>query len=582
MTTNSQHSTNEPALIDQLAKVLLPAGAIATAALYLGAQLSSILTRRSLIDGPASETITAAWLALIKHASEPNGAWVDIAGPAMPGPIVYWSSTITVLAFVIVVATKTWQLFTRQTTSLDDRQSLGTDTQARTATKAEINDLIAPKATEGRFAYAVLDGHVLATERQGQNKKRRTIPGPLLVCGPSREGKTTALIQGTNSYPGPALISSVKGDLYHATRAAREKLGEIRVLDPLGVSDAEQAHINPLDWCRTIPGARRIADALLAAAGHGTQGHGKFWNENSAPLLAALMFIAAWSNKTMADVAKWVGTKDQPSDESPGEVATHLKALKTHEKIDQTALAKVDGTLKGIWKTEARLNSSFWVTLGTTVVAWDHDGVCEVTTKTNIDHRWLTRGNNTLYLIQSTTTQAPLAGLFAAVISILMADIENANLYDRFKAQPELLVLLDETANTRLTQLPDWTSIVTGFGIQLVTVWQSFGQVKKNYPDDWRTIIDNARTTLFYSGIKDPETADFISRTAGTSFLENRLRNHKDSGERSGLNVPLIPAHVLRRMKQETVLIITGNFAPIHAQMLNRLPQRYKRSLPQS
>lgn len=38
--------------------------------------------------------------------------------------------------------------------------------------------------------------------------------------------------------------------------------------------------------------------------------------------------------------------------------------------------------------------------------------------------------------------------------------------------KPSVLVCIDETANTPIPKLAEWSSTVTGTGTQLVTVWQ--------------------------------------------------------------------------------------------------------------
>ncbi len=63
---------------------------------------------------------------------------------------------------------------------------------------------------------------------------------------PSQSGKTTGLIAGLGAWKGPAIVSSVKTDLYRATRDARTAGGEIKVFDPLGVTGADSATWSPL------------------------------------------------------------------------------------------------------------------------------------------------------------------------------------------------------------------------------------------------------------------------------------------------------------------------------------------------
>lgn len=79
-------------------------------------------------------------------------------------------------------------------------------------------------------------------------------------------------------------------------------------------------------------------------------------------------------------------------------------------------------------------------------------------------------------------------------------------------------MLLDEAANTPLPKLPQWASTVSGAGIQLVTVWQSKGQLDTTYGKDAKTVLTNHRSKHVYpGGITDLATVQSISRSSATS-----------------------------------------------------------------
>ena len=91
----------------------------------------------------------------------------------------------------------------------------------------------------------------------------------MALIGPSRSGKTRCAENGIRHWGLPAILSSVKTDLLAATIESRERLGEVRVFDPTGVTGIESAHWTPLRAAASIQGAAATAKALVDAAPRG-------------------------------------------------------------------------------------------------------------------------------------------------------------------------------------------------------------------------------------------------------------------------------------------------------------------------
>ena len=74
----------------------------------------------------------------------------------------------------------------------------------------------------------------------------------VLVFGPPGSFKTAGVvIPAILEWTGPVLATSVKPDVIKATRAHRERRGEVVVLDPLGSSGLAGARWTPLAFCRS-------------------------------------------------------------------------------------------------------------------------------------------------------------------------------------------------------------------------------------------------------------------------------------------------------------------------------------------
>ncbi|MCP3855460.1 MAG: type IV secretory system conjugative DNA transfer family protein, partial [Actinomycetia bacterium] len=263
----------------------------------------------------------------------------------------------------------------------------------------------------------------------------------------------------------------------------------------------DSATWSPLRDACSLEGAQRSAKRLLSAVQLDRSGHGNFWSRHGETLLGGLMWLATnTKGLTMTDVARWVLSMDQPSTEDPGKAAVFLRALASDEGIDPDLIADVQATLSGIWRAEGRVSSSYYTSARHAVTPWTRDEVRRLST-TTIDLDWLTSGNNTLYLAAPLMDQELLAPAFGGVIADLVDQVILRHEHTGRALDPELLLLLDETANVPLVQLPNWASTVAGYGVQLVTVWQSKAQIDAAYGPSADTVVANHLTQLYFPRI---------------------------------------------------------------------------------
>ena len=135
----------------------------------------------------------------------------------------------------------------------------------------------------------------------------------VLVFGPPGSFKTAGVvIPAILEWTGPVLATSVKPDVIKATRAHRERRGEVVVLDPLGSSGLAGARWTPLAFCRSWAGAQQMAATIAHTADLGTLGTAehKYWKTLGQKLLAPLLFAAARDDRTMAEVLRWVDLRE--------------------------------------------------------------------------------------------------------------------------------------------------------------------------------------------------------------------------------------------------------------------------------
>ena len=524
---------------------------------------------------------------LTQSMSDPAAAFPEPARSRLPGPYLYWGIHVVAVLLIGSVAAKAMVWSSSRGPGLDKRRRLDVDAQPRFATARDMRSERLPQPTPGRFPYARIGRHVIATHRHEIGRKARFVPGAIALVGPSRSGKSHTAIIGTQLWQGPAIISSVKTDLIGPTLDARRAQGEVKVYDPSRMTTMTSATWSPLRAARSLEGAQRSAKRLLSAVQLDRTGHGNFWSRHGETLLGGLMWLAAnTKGLTMTDVARWVLAMDQPSTEDPGKAAAFLRALASDEGIDPDLIADVQATLTGIWRAEGRVSSSYYTSARHAVMPWTRDEVRRLSNTTSIDLDWLTSGNNTLYLAAPLMDQELLAPAFGGVIADLVDQVILCHEHTGRTLDTELLLLLDETANVPLVQLPNWASTVAGYGVQLVTVWQSKAQIDAAYGPSADTVIANHLTQLYFPGIRDLSTIRYVTELLGTehqpgyvngpSFAQP-LGHDRDTAT----GVPLVPANVLRQLGQDDRLVIAGNKPPAHAKALDDIPRRWRhRSRP--
>ena len=376
-----------------------------------------------------------------------------------------------------------------------------------------------------------------------------------------------------NEWIGPAVVSSVKTDLMTHTIAARRSRGDVKVFDPMGICGVSSATWTPLRAARTLKGA--LAAAYLLAGTSGDEGPtDKFWRGQSEQLLAGMLWIAAnTKGHAMRQVVDWVTTLDRPTGDSNGTLAPLARLLIDHDDPVTAAEAKkVRGMLTGQWSADPKTSASIYTTARNAIWPWTDPGVEASAASCEITLDWLLSGNNTLYLV------APLGDehRVGRVFSVMMQDLidqafEQANRMGK-PIDPGLLVVLDEAANTPLPTLPEWAATVTGAGVQLVTVWQSKGQIDRQYGKDADNLLTNHRTKLLYpSGLSDLATIDYFEKLVGNEHVRSDL---DDPGGRPGsfdsrsmrassTAVPFLTPAVLRQMNVGDAVLIHGALRPI-------------------
>jgi type IV secretion system protein VirD4 len=265
-----------------------------------------------------------------------------------------------------------------------------------------------------------------------------------------------------------------------------------------------------------------------------------------------MMFAAATSRRTMADVVRWL-------DEGP-----EVNAAQVGKALKKAGEPAAEQAWRATQNREEKQRSSVYTTAEMVVDAFADERVQQETEAADYTPaRLLNGGMNTLYLCAPLHEQERLLPVFSAIVQELVAFVyERAALNGPL--EPSLLLLLDEAANTApIPGLDAVASTGVSQGLQLLSIFQDMAQVATVYGRRSPTIINNHRGKWFGVGISDPETLTFISRVAGVAEFEQRSRNTGEKGRRSQTEGEtyrdLAPAHVVRERELASALLLYHN-----------------------
>ena len=276
-----------------------------------------------------------------------------------------------------------------------------------------------------------------------------------------------------------------------------------------------------------------------------------FWYSAAAKLLAPLMLAASHGGLTMADVVAW-------NDKADFDEPTAL--LAAADELDACV------ALYACAERDERIRSSVGTTLETVLSPFEDPVVADSTAQSRIDPRRLVSEGGTLYLCGPSYEQARLQGLFAALVSsVVAAAVETANRHGG-PLDPPLLLVLDEAANIApIRDLDTLAATGAGLGIQLVTICQDLAQFASRYGEQRaRTIANNHRAKLVLSGVSDLGTLDLVSGLAGDAAIHEEtmtadLRDGRRTRSSSVSYRRLVPSDELRRTPPGDGVLVYGH-----------------------
>jgi type IV secretion system protein VirD4 len=487
---------------------------------------------------------------LISHLGDPASAWPPGAAGRLPDAAGFYATALLLAAVGagIVAAASRFAGFD-PIAELFGGEDKRRAPAARWARRRDLKDLIVRPPQPTRLVLGHSGRSTLAAENRHS----------VLAIAPTDSFKTTGLaIPALLEWEGPVVGVSVKNDLVADTLARRQSLGEVMIFDPAQVTGLPTSRATPLWGAGTWRGAMRVAHWLCGAAKLGSAGglqDADFWFKTAEKLLAPLLYAAATNGHTMESVVRWLDIGDA-SEEEVGKLLT------------ETGTPEALRAYMASQNREERQRSSVYTTAELVVTAFSDPKVIEETQAADYSPATLLDGHsNSLFLCAPLHEQARLQSVFSMLLQEILAVVYETVAVTEKPLDPPLLVVIDEGAN--IAPIPNHAEIAStaaSQGVQLVSIFQDYAQVKTIHGPRAATIVNNHRALIVGGGISDPETLNLVSGIVGAGEFEQRSRTAGERGRQSTTEGDtyrdLLPANVLRGAELGTGVLVYGHLPP--------------------
>lgn len=311
--------------------------------------------------------------------------------------------------------------------------------------------------------------------------------GHLMTFAPTGAGKgVSAVVPALLRHRGQAIVIDPKGENVAMTRRFREAIGQqVIVLDPFAITTGPRARLNPFD----------VLDADLAAAGRQLGAFAEMispkvvdvtdpmWGESGRLLIIALLLM--YVENTSREARNLTGFRKLVRRllVDPKVLATEMEACGIDAVRRQVSL------VRGLDNDSTTSQDIVSHTVGE-VEAFAGAVVETSTARTDFALEDLRSGKPmTFYLVippDRLRSAAPLVRLWIGALSSILLSRTH-------RPVQSTLLLLDEAA--QLGPMDVFVTAMTlyrSYGVQCWSFWQDMSQLRRTYPGQWETLLNNA------------------------------------------------------------------------------------------
>ncbi|MBC5826837.1 MAG: type IV secretory system conjugative DNA transfer family protein [Candidatus Eremiobacteraeota bacterium] len=424
---------------------------------------------------------------------------------------------------------------------------------------------------------------------------RHNGPEHVIVFAPTRSGKGVGLVIPTLlSWQHSVLVNDIKGENWELTAGWRHKeLGSTCLkFDPTN-NDGTSVLFNPLQEIRIgtdneVRDVQNIATMIVDPDGKGLNDH---WTKTGFSLLVGTILHVLYvePDKTLRGVAAYLAdprfdtvdqmfqnmlnAKHDPSgskgwrDAGGSETAIHPVVAQSAKDM----LNKADSEKSGVLSTAM----SFLTLYRDPIVARNTESSeFKIADLMNADKPV------SLYIIVPPSDKDRLKPLIRLIINqtvralaqrLTFVDGKSVSTYKH-----QLLLMIDEfPALGRLDVLQEALAFLAGYGIKAYLISQDLSQLYSAYGRE-ESIMANCNIRIAFAPNK-VETADVISRTAGSATVRNPTRSYSGSRMSTLMHVatselevmrPLLTPDEAMRLPVEDALIFVAGHPPIYGKKI--------------
>ncbi len=355
---------------------------------------------------------------------------------------------------------------------------------------------------------------LLSSRTSGTEPIRYSGDAHLMTVAPTGAGKgRSVIIPSLLTYPGPVIVVDPKGENYAVTARKRRAMGQHVVkLDPFNViNDGPKDSFNPFDmfdYTRTSPNddARMLAELVMLEK---SSPRDPFWDNWASTVISGMAIYLATSPASEDPAKRSFGAMRDMiyNNDSVYGMAKLLDEQgstmdkEAYQEIGAFLSISADNTRSGVLATVQQYLRLF----GSPTVR----KALELTT---FDLEQIVKGGElTIYIIIPPNKLNSHRALFRLWVGSLLALVAHRTTLPPMNT----LFLIDEAAQLgHLSLLQQAKTLLRGYGLQAWSFWQDISQIKKLYPTDWVTMVNNSAVLQLF-GVRNHLMVKEFAEIAG-------------------------------------------------------------------
>jgi type IV secretion system protein VirD4 len=489
---------------------------------WLWGEAAGLLARLALPSVPVSQGISIA-ARLPQHLADPRAAWPGSAATSLPGPVLFYTAGLALLAIsgaLGIAAGRVWTRFKRRDDGLATRKDLATHLAERAVLAR--GPVVRPSLANSPFGLTDV-GLPLGASTPEKIRLAISTEDSAIVLAAPRQGKSSqVVIPWVHRWPGAALVTSIRMDVLLATATRRAQRGPVAVMAPTGMAGwPSTVRWSPTAGCKNLDKARQRAEVMVTVGRSEKQdsSNAGYFGANATNLLTLWLHAAALAGRSMTDVLAWsLNERDDAS----------VKILRDQPQAAPGSAQLLDG----LYRTPPETKSGLWTTVQTALAPLLSPAAQSTFCPADgdsFDLEEFLRSRGTIYLLVAEKQAAALSPLIAAFVDEMIETAKRlADAVPGGRLDPPLGLFLDEIANVvPLPSLPALMSFAGGSGIFVAAIFQSRAQAEARWGAEQAAMLWGAATVkIILGGVSGNELRDL-------SDLVGEYDRHMTSYQRS-------------------------------------------------